>query len=150
MYKKQKVNLIVMFVSERALTNGLAGKIKKKNFKIRRRSQSANMGFNTNLNFGMVAILFLTLVAMFDFVICESENDVLTLQDDLDQLDVKEEAADRRRPANDQEKDILLLDALGRRKGSYTHNSYSSSQEDDSIMDLLGKSKYQSVLKLLI
>lgn len=132
-----------MFVSERALTNGLAGKIKKKNFKIRRRSQSANMGLNLNLNFGTVAILFLTLVAMFDCVICESENDVLTLQDDLDQLDVKEEAADRRRPVNDQEKDILLLEALGRRKGSYNHNSYSSSQEDDSIMDLLGKSKYQ-------
>lgn len=131
-----------MFVSERALTNGLARKIKKKNFKIRRRSQRANMGFNLNLNFGTVAILILTLVAMFDFVICESENDVLTLQDDLDQLDVKDEATNRRRPANDQEKDILLLDALGRRKGSYTHNSYSSSQEDDSIMDLLGKSKY--------
>lgn len=138
-----------MFVPERALTNGLAGKMKKKNFKIRRRSQSANMGFNLNLNYGTVAILFLTLVAMFDFVICESENDVLTLQDDLDQLVVKEEAADRRRPANDQEKDILLLDALGRRKGSYAHNSYSSSQEDDSIMDLLGKSKYQCALKFL-
>lgn len=133
-----------MLISECAFTNGLAGKIKKKNFKIRRRSQSVNMGLNLNLNFGTVAIL-LTLVAMFDFVICESENDVLTLQDDL-QLDVNDEATDRRRPANEQEKDILLLDALGRRKGSYSHNTYSSPQEDDSIMDLLGKSKYDCFL----
>lgn len=74
-------------------------------------------------------------------VLCsETENDVLTLQDGLD---IKEDiASDRRRPANEQEKDILLLDALGRRKGSYHHNSYGSSQEDDSIMDLLGKSKF--------
>lgn len=144
MYKTIKSEIIVMLVSERALTNGLAGKIKKKNFKTRRRSRSANMGLNLNLNFGTVAILFLTIVVMSDFAICESENDVLTLQDDL-QLDVQDEATDRRRPANDQEKDILLLEALGRRKGSYSHNSYSSQQEDDSIMDLLGKSKYEYV-----
>ncbi|KAJ0170215.1 hypothetical protein K1T71_014143 [Dendrolimus kikuchii] len=52
-------------------------------------------------------------------------------------LEDLDEISDRRRPANGQEKDILLLDALARRKGSY-HGSYSS-QEDDSIMDLLGK-----------
>ncbi|XP_060808773.1 coagulation factor IX [Amyelois transitella] len=70
-------------------------------------------------------------------VLCsDSENDVLTLQDELEIKDV--EPSDRRRPVNEQEKDILLLDALGRRKGAY-HSSYSSSQEDDSIMDLLGK-----------
>lgn len=109
---------------------GLAGnnnKNKKKNFKIRRK-----------FNMGGTLSLFLTLSVLFSYVICEIENDVLTLQDDLE---LKEEALDRRRPANEQEKDILLLDALGRRKGSY-HNSYSSSQEDDSIMDLLGKSKF--------
>ncbi|XP_045529458.1 serine proteinase stubble-like isoform X1 [Pieris brassicae] len=53
-------------------------------------------------------------------------------------MDDSLEMSDRRRPANGQEKDILLLDALGRRKGSY-NNGYSSSQEEESIMDLLGK-----------
>ncbi|KAL0809698.1 hypothetical protein ABMA28_011212 [Loxostege sticticalis] len=98
------------------------------NFKIRRRT-SGKMN-----RFGVLVVF-----AVFsNCVLCSDvENDVLTLQDDLD---VKDEAAsDRRRPSNEQEKDILLLDALGRRKGSYHHNSYSSSQEDDSIMDLLGK-----------
>lgn len=80
------------------------------------------------------------LVLFFKSAVCsEAENDVFTLQADLDLSD-EEEASDRRRPANEQEKDILLLDALGRRKGSY--HSSSSSQEDDSIMDLLGKSKF--------
>lgn len=61
------------------------------------------------------------------------DNDVLTLNDfDSDVVE------DRRRPVNEQEKDILLLDALARRKGSY-HGHYGNSQEDDSIMDLLGK-----------
>lgn len=110
-------------------SDGLAGKIKKKNFKTRRRLSA--MGFK----FGTV-LFFVTLALTFNYIVCEIENDVLTLQDDL------EEASDRRRPSNDQEKDILRLDALGRRKGSYHHNSYSSSQEDDSIMDLLGKSEY--------
>lgn len=70
------------------------------------------------------------------------ENDVLTLQDNLESEE--DIVTDRRRPVNGQEKDILLLDALGRRKGSYhsSHSSHSSSQEDESIMDLLGKSKY--------
>lgn len=85
---------------------------------------------------------FCTLLWLAAFVasaVCsESDNDVFTLQADLDSSD-DEEASDRRRPANEQEKDILLLDALGRRKGSY--HSSSSSQEDDSIMDLLGKSE---------
>lgn len=63
------------------------------------------------------------------------DNDVLTLNDfDSDVVE------DRRRPVNEQEKDILLLDALARRKGSY-HGHYGNSQEDDSIMDLLGKSE---------
>lgn len=104
------------------------------NFKIRRRT-SGKMN-----RFGVLVVF-----AVFsNCVLCSDvENDVLTLQDDLD---VKDEAAsDRRRPSNEQEKDILLLDALGRRKGSYHHNSYSSSQEDDSIMDLLGKSKLFSL-----
>ncbi|KAI5643682.1 trypsin domain-containing protein [Phthorimaea operculella] len=82
-------------------------------------------------------VLFFFIVVAFSFVNCESENDVLTLQADLDLKD--DEVSDRRRPVNEQEKDILLLDALGRRKGSYHHTAYSSSQEDDSIMDLLGK-----------
>ncbi|XP_052754181.1 serine proteinase stubble-like isoform X2 [Galleria mellonella] len=86
---------------------------------------------------GIVAFRTLMFFSVIARVWCSgTENDVLTLQDDLD---LKEELpSDRRRPANEQEKDILLLDALGRRKG-YHHNSYSSSQEDDSIMDLLGK-----------
>lgn len=106
-------------------TNEVAGKIKKKNFKIRRRCD--------------IKTFLLAFCFVFKFVFCES-NDVLTLQDDLDLKD-DEVASDRRRPANGQEKDILLLDALGRRKGSY-QSSYSSSQEDESIMDLLGKSEY--------
>ncbi|CAG9573628.1 unnamed protein product [Danaus chrysippus] len=83
------------------------------NFKIRRR---------------LVIIFFLFAL---DVMCSEIENDVLNLQEDLDI------ASDRRRP-NGQEKEILLLDALGRRKGPY-QNQYTSSQEDDSIMDLLGK-----------
>lgn len=105
-----------------------------KNFKIRRRTRESDK----------MAVVFGTVVLCFAFLNCvlcsDVENDVLTLQDELDIKDVA--ASDRRRPVNEQEKDILLLDALGRRKGSYSHNSYSSSQEDDSIMDLLGKSEY--------
>lgn len=111
--------------------------VTKKNFKIRRR----NVNFN-----GQCSILFLFFCVQF--VLCSDvteNNDVLTLNHELDQLEDKDLASDRRRPSNTQEKDILLLDALGRRKGSY-HSSHSSSQEDDSIMDLLGKSKY--LLKL--
>ncbi|GBP82818.1 hypothetical protein EVAR_61255_1 [Eumeta japonica] len=66
---------------------------------------------------------------------CEIENDVLTLQDDLE--GGLEEAVDRRRPSSEQEKDILLLEALGRRKGH--HSPYGASDESDTIMDLLGE-----------
>ncbi|XP_048001998.1 coagulation factor XII-like isoform X2 [Leguminivora glycinivorella] len=101
--------------------------IKNKNFKIRKRNSA--MGFKVFLCFAIVGV-----------VCAELENDVLTLQDDEINLNLKDDEikSERRRPANEQEKDILLLDALGRRKGSY-HNSYGASQEDDSIMDLLGK-----------
>lgn len=105
--------------------NGAAGKI---NFKIRRRSDMIFRCFQ-------VTVIFCCL----NFGFCSENNDVLTLQDSLDISD--DEASDRRRPSNTQEKDILLLDALGRRKGPY-HSSYGSSQEDDSIMHLLGKSEY--------
>lgn len=99
-------------------SSGMAG---IQNFKIRRR-------------------LFFFLFVAFNLCSCSDiGNDVLTLQDNLD---LSDEISDRRRPINGQEKDILLLDALGRRKGSYQSSySSSSSQEDDSIMDLLGKSK---------
>ncbi|XP_028028730.1 serine proteinase stubble-like isoform X2 [Bombyx mandarina] len=92
-----------------------------KNFKIRRRR--ANM-----------ASYVLSLVFFVCFYnVSADDNDVLTLNDfDSDVVE------DRRRPVNEQEKDILLLDALARRKGSY-HGHYGNSQEDDSIMDLLGK-----------
>ncbi|XP_026483798.1 serine proteinase stubble-like isoform X4 [Vanessa tameamea] len=92
----------------------------KQNFKIRRR------------------FVFVFLFLALDICTCSDiGNDVLTLQDNLD---LSDEVSDRRRPINGQEKDILLLDALGRRKGSYQSSySSSSSQEDDSIMDLLGK-----------
>lgn len=113
-----------MCVNEKRL-NGAAGKIKN-NFKIRRRSEM----------FFQVTILF----CFVNFGLCSESNDVLTLQDGSEVSD-DDIASDRRRPSNTQEKDILLLDALGRRKGTY-HSSYSTSQEDDSIMDLLGKSKY--------
>lgn len=94
-------------------TNVMAGKL---NFKVRRR----------------LIIFFLITI---NVTLCsEIENDVLTLQDNLD---ISDEVSDRRRPVNGQEKEILLLDAFGRRKGYQS----SSSQEDDSIMDLLGKSK---------
>nr|XP_032525511.1 serine proteinase stubble-like isoform X2 [Danaus plexippus plexippus] len=85
------------------------------NFKIRRRF-----------------VFIFSLIAL-DVMCSEIENDVLTLQDDFEM-----EASDRRRPTNGQEKEILLLDALGRRKGPY-QSQHTSSQEDDSIMDLLGK-----------
>ncbi|VVC97435.1 unnamed protein product [Leptidea sinapis] len=94
-----------------------------RNFKIRRR---------------MLCLVFFMVV---NVALCsDSENDVFTLDDNLT-IDI--EASDRRRPANGQEKDILLLDALGRRKATH-HTGYSSSQEDDSIMDLLGKMIPQS------
>lgn len=107
-----------------------------KNFKVRRRLCHTKMLF-----------INLLLLILTNCVLCSDiENDVLTLQDDLGDIgDIDDkggeviEPSDRRRPSNDQEKDILLLEALGRRKGQ--HSSYSSSQEDDSIMDLLGKSK---------
>lgn len=115
--------------------DGSAGKIKNKNFKTRRRTrESCNTMF-----FGRTFFVMIAFLSFFNNGLC-NENDVLTLQDSLDEKDV-DLPSDRRRPANEQEKDILLLGALGRRKGSY-HNSYGSSQEDDSIMDLLGKSEY--------
>ncbi|XP_075988252.1 serine proteinase stubble isoform X2 [Anticarsia gemmatalis] len=110
--------------------NGSAGKIEKKNFKNRRRTDSVAMFYK------MTFLFMVTLVSCLNVGLC-NENDVLTLQDGLDGKE-NDLPSDRRRPSNDQEKDILLLGALGRRKGSY-HNSYSASQEDDSIMDLLGK-----------
>ncbi|KAG6445158.1 serine proteinase stubble isoform X2 [Manduca sexta] len=97
----------------------------RNNFKIRRRFK---MYFDRTL----LVIVFLS--CCFGSVCSDSENDVLTLQDELD-LD---KPTDRRRPSNGQEKDILLLEALARRKGSH-HGNYGMSQEDDSIMDLLGK-----------
>lgn len=106
--------------------NGAEGKIKN-NFKIRRRSD--NMFFQLSV-----------LLCFVNFGLCSDSNDVLTLQDGLEISD-DDIASDRRRPSNTQEKDILILDALGRRKGQY-HSSYGASHEDDSIMDLLGKSKY--------
>lgn len=106
--------------------NGAAGKITN-NFKNRRRSIDMIV---------RMTIFF----CFFNFGLCSENNDVLTLQDGLEISD-DDAPSDRRRPSNTQEKDILLLDALGRRKGPY-QSSYSSSQEDDSIMDLLGKSKY--------
>ncbi|RVE49754.1 hypothetical protein evm_005624 [Chilo suppressalis] len=110
--------------------NVLDGLVAVKNFKIRRRVRSFG-----NMAPGKLTV-FCFLAGILGAMCSEADNDVLTLQDDLD---LKEEvASDRRRPSNEQEKDILLLGALGRRKGSY-HSSYSSSQEDDSIMDLLGK-----------
>lgn len=122
--------------------NGLAGKLKK-NFKIRRRV-SVLLGF---VNMNKLVILLLTIFCLFiSGILCEdTENDVLTLDDDFGDNKGGEEMepSDRRRPNNEQEKEILLLDALGRRKG-YHHNSHSSSQEDDSIMDLLGKMIPQS------
>ncbi|CAG9794308.1 unnamed protein product [Diatraea saccharalis] len=110
--------------------NVLDGLVAVKNFKIRRRAlRSGNMAP------GKLTV-FCFLAGILSAVCSETDNDVLTLQDNLDLKD--DVASDRRRPSNEQEKDILLLDALGRRKGTY-HSSYSSSQEDDSIMDLLGK-----------
>nr|XP_034838416.1 serine proteinase stubble-like [Maniola hyperantus] len=95
-----------------------------KNFKIRRR---------------MCVIIFLFAL---NFCGCsEIENDVLTLQDNLDLSD--DPASDRRRPINGQEKDILLLEALSTRKTPH-QIGYSATQEDESIMDLLGKMIPQS------
>lgn len=117
--------------------DGSAGKIKKKNFKTRRRTNhSADAMF-----FKITFLCIITFFNCLNVVVC-NENDVLTLQDGLEtKLEENDLPSDRRRPSNDQEKDILLLGALGRRKGAY-HNSYGTSQEDDSIMDLLGKSEY--------
>ncbi|XP_038217658.1 serine proteinase stubble isoform X2 [Zerene cesonia] len=82
-------------------------------------------------NFKIRRRMFLFFLALVNLAGCsDTDNDVFTMDDSL-------EASDRRRPTNGPEKDILMLDALGRRKGSY--NGYSSSQEDESIMDLLGK-----------
>ncbi|XP_045508246.1 serine protease filzig isoform X1 [Colias croceus] len=82
-------------------------------------------------NFKIRRRMFLFFFALVHLAGCsDSDNDVFTMDDSL-------EASDRRRPNNGPEKDILMLDALGRRKGSY--GGYSSSQEDESIMDLLGK-----------
>nr|XP_049700494.1 serine protease filzig isoform X2 [Helicoverpa armigera] len=111
--------------------DGSAGKVQKKNFKTRRRTR----GVHKNMFYRTFLFTF-AILSCFNSILC-NENDVLTLQDSLDVKDV-DLPTDRRRPVNEQEKDILLLGALGRRKGSY-HNGYGSSQEDDSIMDLLGK-----------
>ncbi|CAG9134688.1 unnamed protein product [Plutella xylostella] len=124
--------MTVSHTANESKPNGLAGEIKNKNFKIRRKCERASMLWKTG------PLLFLIVFSLKSVLCSEIENDVLTLQDDLDLKD-DEEASDRRRPANDQEKDILLLEALGRRKGSRPSSAYSSSQEDDSIMDLLGK-----------
>lgn len=125
--------------SQYVLPNAAAEKFQKKNFKIRRRN------CNTNFEFGTLLFLFVS-VTFFNIAHSEDDNDVLTLED----INLKDEemASDRRRPVNEQEKDILLLDALGRRKGSH-HNAYGASQEEDSIMDLLGKSKYSLIKRLI-
>lgn len=104
------------------VSNKMAGK----NFKIRRRLSCA-------------------VVLLFALNVCagsenENDNDVLTLQDHLDLSD--DPASDRRRPVNGQEKDILLLEALATRKVPHQSPYTTSSQEDESIMALLGKSKY--------
>ncbi|XP_052743140.1 serine proteinase stubble-like isoform X2 [Bicyclus anynana] len=100
--------------------NKMAGK----NFKIRRR---------------LCVVIFLFAL---NFCVCSDiENDVLTLQDNLDLSD--DSASDRRRPVNGQEKDILLLEALATRKVPY-QTGYSTTQDDQSIMDLLGKMIPQS------
>ncbi|KOB79465.1 Serine protease [Operophtera brumata] len=83
--------------------NGTAGKFKN-NFKIRRR---CHMFFQASI-----------LLCFVSFGLCSDSNDVLTLQDGLEMSD-DDVASDRRRPSNTQEKDILILDALGRRKGPY-------------------------------
>ena len=121
-------------VNEKGL-HGAAGKIKKKkNFKTRRRTNHSV--FDTM--FLRTFLFTFAVFSCFHSILC-NENDVLTLQVDDKDIDLP---SDRRRPANEQEKDILMLGALGRRKGSGYHNGYGSSQEDDSIMDLLGKSEY--------
>lgn len=116
----------------------VAGKyinINKKNFKTRRRFR----GIFDNTMFLRTSLFIFAFLSCFFNVMCV-DDDVLTLQGGIDEKDV-DLPSDRRRPVNEQEKDILMLGALGRRKGSY-HNGYGSSQEDDSIMDLLGKSEY--------
>ncbi|XP_050558322.1 plasminogen isoform X2 [Spodoptera frugiperda] len=113
----------------------VAGKyynINKKNFKTRRRFR----GIFDNTMFLRTSLFIFAFLSCFFNVMCV-DDDVLTLQGGIDEKDV-DLPSDRRRPVNEQEKDILMLGALGRRKGSY-HNGYGSSQEDDSIMDLLGK-----------
>ncbi|XP_022817272.1 serine proteinase stubble isoform X4 [Spodoptera litura] len=107
-------------------------KINKKNFKTRRRMR----GNFYNTMFLRTSLFIFVFLNCFFNVMCV-DDDVLTLQGGIDEKDV-DLPSDRRRPVNEQEKDILMLGALGRRKGSY-HNGYGSSQEDDSIMDLLGK-----------
>lgn len=115
--------------------NRLDGSAGKVNFKMRRRTRSRS---DSSFVFG-TCLLFISFSLLFNFACANNDRDVLTLQDNLE-ID-NDSASDRRRPTNGQEKDILLLDALARRKGSYQHNGYGSSQEDDSIMDLLGKSE---------
>lgn len=114
--------------------HGAVGKIKKKNFKTRRRTRESDFA----AMFLRTILFSFAFLSCFHSILC-NENDVLTLQVDDKDIDLP---SDRRRPANEQEKDILMLGALGRRKGSGYHNAYGSSQEDDSIMDLLGKSEY--------
>lgn len=129
---------------KRTVCDGLAPKFKSKNFKIRRRSFPlkpfcASMIYKLNV---CLLVYILCILGLLGQVSCDdTENDVLTLQDDLVERDViSDDASDRRRPSNDQEKDIMFLDALGRRKGY--HNNYNSAEDDDSIMDFLVKSKF--------
>lgn len=110
--------------------DGSAGKNKQKNFKTRRRSWRCD----NNMLFKITFIFFVTLLNCLNHIVCD-DSDILTLQDNLDTKE-NDLPSDRRRPSNGQEKDILMLGALGRRKG---HNNAYGSQEDDSIMNLLGK-----------
>lgn len=137
LFKKKGVNNNAAIKREQVMCqNGTNGLENKQNFKIRRKIQCASM-FRLFVFFIVLGV-----------VSGQIENDVLTLEDNLDLKVKDDEMLERRRPVNDQEKDILMLGALGRRKGSY--QGYGSSQEDDSIMDLLGKSEYLNICFLIL
>lgn len=88
---------------------------------------------STTLGAISICFLFLNFCASFSLVV---GSDVINLDLDLLQNGDRIFPSDRERPSSQQEKDLMILDALARRKGGYQNQ-----ETEESIVQLLGRSK---------
>lgn len=88
---------------------------------------------STTLGAISISLLFLNFCAAFSLA---GGSDVINLDLDLLQNGDRIFPSERERPSSQQEKDLMILDALARRKGGYQNQ-----EAEDSIVHLLGRSK---------